>query len=120
MERIASESASVAAASQGFAPYRVLGHGDGDFAAGFLAKDIRRALTQIALLAAEVRSRNGRVPETISDFPAALAESIPPSPMDGAAPIISRDSRAIWTVNYPGMDRLNPRSGEPVIHIPGW
>ena len=120
MERIARESASVAAASQGFAPYRVLGHGDGDFAAGFLAKDIRRALTQIALLAAEVRSRNGRVPENSSDFPASLAESIPPSPMDGAAPIISRDSRGIWTVNYPGMDRLKPRSGEPVIHIPGW
>ncbi len=120
LERIARERASVAAARKVFAPYRALGHWDGDFSAGFLVRDIRRALTQIALLAADVRSRSGRVPESLSDFPAAQAGSIPPSPVDGAAPVISRDSKGIWTVSYPGMDRLNSRSGEAAISIPGW
>jgi hypothetical protein len=121
LERIARERASIAAATQGFAPYRALvGNGEGDFAAGFLVRDIRRALTQIALLAAETRSRSGRVPESLSDFPAALAGSIPPSPVDGAAPVISRDSKGIWTVSYPGMDRLNSPSGEAAISIRSW
>ena len=99
LERIARESASVATAGQGFAPYRVIGNRDGDFAAGFLVRDIRRALMQVALLAADVRSRGGRVPESLSDFPAAQSGNILPSPVDGADPVISRDSKGIWTVS---------------------
>ena len=120
LERIARETASLDSARQAFAPYRPVDSGIADFAAGLLKKDIRRALMQVALLAAHVRSATGKAPGTVAEFPAELAVKLPSSPVDGASPLVSRDTEGAWTVTYPGMQRLPREGGEVVIRMPGW
>lgn len=120
LERIAREMSCVEAARRGFGPYRPLDSWGGDFAVGFLKKDIRRDLMEVALMAAHLKSVTGKAPGSVADFPSELAAKLPASPLDGAAPSISRGSDGTWTVTYPGMERL-PGDGAPVVlRLPGW